>query len=83
MFSNGMKPIELFQFLRSSNDPQQFILNIMQEQSKGNPLMQNLLQMAQNNQTQDIESVVRNVMKERGVDFDKEFNSFKQQWGFK
>lgn len=83
MFSNGMNPIELFQFLRSSNDPQQFILNIMQEQSKGNPLMQNLLQMAQNNQTQDIESVVRNVMKERGVDFDKEFNSFKQQWGFK
>lgn len=83
MFSNGMNPIELFQFLRSSNDPQQFMLNIMQEQSKGNPLMQNLLQMAQNNQTQDIESVVRNVMKERGVDFDKEFNSFKQQWGFK
>jgi hypothetical protein len=42
---------------------------------------QNLLRLAQNNQTADIEQIARNICAQRGIDFDKEFTAFKQQLG--
>ena len=42
--------------------------------------MQNLSTLIENGNTQEIENVVRNIAKERGIDFDKEFNSFKQMF---
>ena len=41
----------------------------------------NILSLAQNGNTQEIENIVRNMARERGIDFDKEFNSFKQMFG--
>lgn len=38
---------------------------------------QNLLQLAQNGKSADIEQIVRNLAKQQGIDFDKEFASFK------
>jgi hypothetical protein len=38
----------------------------------------NLLQLMQNGNFGDIESIARNLAKERGIDFDKEFSAFKQ-----
>lgn len=38
----------------------------------------NLLQLMQNGNFEDIESIARNLAKERGIDFDKEFSAFKQ-----
>ena len=49
----------------------------------GTPMGNNLLQMARNDQTADIEKFARNLFESRGMDFDKEFNSFKSQMGFK
>ena len=43
--------------------------------------MQNLLVLAQKKDTKGIENVARNMAKERGIDFDSEFNSFKQMFG--
>jgi hypothetical protein len=37
--------------------------------------------MAKKNDVQGIETVARNMMKERGLDYDKEFNDFKRKLG--
>ena len=42
---------------------------------------QNLLSLAQQGKTADIEKIARNICAQRGVDFDKEFTAFKQSLG--
>ena len=42
---------------------------------------QNLLTLAQNNDGKGIEQIARNLCAQRGLDFDKEFATFKQQLG--
>ena len=46
----------------------------------GNP-QQMLLTLAQNNDGKGIEQIARNLCAQRGLDFDKEFATFKQQLG--
>jgi hypothetical protein len=45
-----------------------------------NPIMNNLLTMAKENRAADIESFARNLAKEQGIDFDKEFSQFKKRY---
>ena len=45
--------------------------------------MANLLSLAQNNNGAEIETVARNLFKEKGLDFDKEFSKFKNMLGIK
>lgn len=67
--------------MAKSGDPQQLVMNMLQQNAQGNPMFANILSLAQNGNTQEIESIVRNMARERGIDFDKEFNSFKQMFG--
>lgn len=76
--SNGMNPMDIISMIRSGQNPQQIMINILEEGvAASNPIAANLLDMAKNNRTADIERVARNLCAERGLDFDKEFNSFK------
>ena len=63
-----------------SGNPKQNMLNILRERAQGNPMFANMLSLAQSGNTQEIEKIARNVAQERGIDFDKEFNSFKQMF---
>ncbi len=74
--------MQLINMIRSSGNPQQFVMNMVKENAgNGNPVMQNLFSLIESGNTTEIEKVVRNIAKERGVDFDKEFNSFKHMLG--
>ena len=73
--------IQFMQMFRSGNNPQQLIIQMLQQQAGNNPIGQNLLKMAQNNDGKGIEQVARNMCAQRGLDFDKEFANFKQQIG--
>ena len=73
-------PMQILQFIKASGNPQKFMLNMLQQQSN-NPIMANLIQMAQANDEKCIENFARNLMKEQGLDFDKEFNTFKKNLG--
>lgn len=73
-------PMQILQFIKASGNPQKFMLNMLQQQSN-NPIMANLIQMAQVNDEKGIENFARNLMKEQGLDFDKEFNTFKKNLG--
>ena len=42
-----------------------------------NPILNNVINMAQNGNTKGVETFARNICKQRGLDFDTEFNKFK------
>lgn len=73
--------MQLIQMIRSGQNPQQLAMNLLQQNMGNTPIGQNLLQLAQNGQTADIEQIARNLAKQQGIDFDKEFANFKQMLG--
>ena len=79
-----VNPMELILAIKNGQNPQQLMLKILEDNaSSANPIIGNLITLARNNRTQEIEMVARNLAKERGIDFDKEFNAFKKTWGLK
>lgn len=66
-------------------NPLQIILNQMinSPQVKSNPMAQNVINMAKNGDVDGIEQFGRNIAKEKGIDFDKEFANFKNQFHIK
>lgn len=71
----------LMQLLRGGQNPQQLAMNLLEQGAQNNPLNANLLNLAKSNQTDAIEQIARNMFKEKGLDFDKEFTAFKQMLG--
>jgi hypothetical protein len=71
---------QFINLVNGSKNPQQCVLNMLEEKASHNPMYKNLVGFVQAGDTQSIETFVRNVAKEKGIDFDKEFNSFKQMF---
>lgn len=42
-----------------------------------NPILNNVITMAQNGDTQGVENFARNICQQRGLDFDSEFSKFR------
>jgi hypothetical protein len=64
-----------------NGNPQQMVMQLMQQNMQGNPMFSNLLLLAQQGKNMDIETIAKNICKENNIDFDKEFQSFKQNFG--
>lgn len=76
-------PTNMIDFIKvvKQGNPQAFVMNVLQQDAqKGNPIAANLIQMINSGDSRGIEQVARNIAKEKGIDFDKEFNSFKQMF---
>lgn len=58
----------------SKINPQQAVFNMVGNNT--NPMIKNLLEMAKNGNYKGIETFARNLYKEQGKDFDKEFAEF-------
>ena len=54
----------------------QFILNSFMT----NPMFSQLVEMANNGDSKGVENFARNLLKERGMDFDKEFAKFRNNF---
>ena len=76
-------PMQVIMAIKNGQNPQQIVMNMLQERMSQTPMGQNLIALAQNNQTAQIEQIARNICNQRGIDFDKEFNSFKDSLGIK
>lgn len=75
---NGMNPMDIIMKIKNGQNPQQVMISILEEGvAASNPIAANLLDLAKNNRTAEIERIARNLCAERGIDFDKEFNNFK------
>lgn len=75
-------PKMLIQLIKQGQNPQQLMMKVLSGQA-GNPLTNNLLTLAQQGRTTEIEKVVRNLYTQQGgQDFDRDFAAFKRSLGF-
>ena len=75
--------MQLIQAIRNGANPQQLLMGILEGQMSSTPMGKNLLSLAKQNKTKEIEQIARNICQQHGIDFDKEFSSFKQSLGYK
>ena len=75
-----MNPIQMLQsFLGRGMSPKQII---NQMSGNKNPMITNLMNMMQTGNSKGVEDFARNIFKEKGRDFDKEFGEFKKNFKF-
>ena len=67
--------------VRQGYRPEQITLNIVEQKMRGTPMGDNLIQLARQGNTAEIERIARNLATQQGIDFDKEFEAFKKQLG--
>lgn len=77
----NVNPMQLIQMIRSGRNPEQLLMSILQGEAGTNPMSANLLALAQRRDSRAIEQFARNYFQSQGLDFDKEFNAFRQQMG--
>lgn len=54
-------------------------MQLLQNMPIQNPMIKNLIGMMKSGNPQGVEEFARNLFKEKGRDFDKEFSEFKQR----
>ena len=76
-----MNLMNIIQMIKGGN-PQQIIQQMLKDncQFANNPIVMNMLDMAKSGDISGIEQIGRNIAKEKGIDFDKEFSKFKNQF---
>lgn len=72
----NVNPMQLIQLIKSGNNPQQLIMNILQQQGGDNPILNNAMNLAQRGNVSGLELIARNIAQQKGLDFDKEFSNF-------
>ena len=76
-----MNATELIELVKNTNNPEQIVMQFLQTQMQGTPMGDNLINMAKQGNNKGIEEFARNFLKQNGIDFDKEFKAFRNQWG--
>ena len=71
-------PLYLIQMIKNGGNPQQLVLEMLGAQAQNNPMLANLIDLAKQNKTTEMEKIARNLFAEKGLDYDTEFNNFKQ-----
>lgn len=66
-------PINFIKNLLANANPQTIAMKMI---GNGNPVLGSLAQMAEKGDEKGIENFARNLFKEKGKDFDKEFSDF-------
>lgn len=69
-----MNPMNIIkQYVRQGLDPK----NILTKLNVNNPILNNVITMAQNGDEKGVENFARNLCKQKGLNFDEEFTKFK------
>lgn len=70
-----MNPMQIIKsFMTKGMTPKGIVKNMI----GNNPILGNLVEMADRGDTQGVETFARNLLKERGLDFDKEMANMKK-----
>lgn len=65
-------PIDMIKLMMGKMTPKDIVMKMLGNNS--NPMFNNLINMANNGDKKGLENFARNVFKEQGRDFDKEYN---------
>ena len=77
----NVNPMQLIAMIKNGQNPQQLMMQILETQMSDSPMRDNFLDLAREGDNAGIEKIARNLAQQRGVDFDKEFNAFRQMLG--
>lgn len=72
---------QLIGAIKQGGNPQQMVMSMLEQSTQSNPIAKNIYSLARQGNYAEIEQIARNMTRERGLDFDKGFNSFKQMFG--
>lgn len=67
-------PMQFMNMLKSIKNPKEAVINMVK--SNNNPMIKNLVEMAEKGDNKGVEDFARNILKEQGRDFDSEMNEF-------
>lgn len=76
----NLNPMQLFQMLKGGGNPQNILMNMVKSQMGNNPMINNLIEMANKGDSNGVETFARNLLQQKGLDFDKEFKNFMGQF---
>lgn len=79
----NFNPKQMIKNMIGVNSPKDIVMQMLQQGGNNNPIFNNLIDMANNGNSQGVEQFARNLYKENGKNFDKEFNNFKNMMGIK
>ena len=57
----NVNPIQLIQMIKGGRNPQQLVMNILQQQSQNNPILNNAINLAQGGNASELETLARNL----------------------
>lgn len=77
--SQGWDLLKIYTAIKQSKNPQQLVIDTMKKYGGNNPMVNNLINLAESNDTEKIEQFARNICAENGVDYDKEFSKFENK----
>ena len=67
-------PMQFMNMLKSIKNPKEAVINMIK--SNNNPMVKNLVEMAEKGNSKGVEEFARNLYAQQGRDFDKEFGEF-------
>lgn len=73
-----VNPMQLIQMIKSGQNPQQLLMQILEQRAASTPMGANLLSMVKQNRTKDLESFTRNYLASQGKDLDEEYRRLMQ-----
>lgn len=71
-------PMEFFKMFKAMKNPQEAIIEMAG--GNNNPILKNAVEMAKNGKNDDLMQLAQNLCKEKGIDFEKDFNKFSQDY---
>ena len=69
-----MNPMQFMSMLKSIKNPKDAVIGMIK--SNNNPMIKNLVEMAEKGNSKGVEEFARNLYAQQGRDFDKEFGEF-------
>ena len=70
-----MNPMNLVSLLKGRN-PQELVMSMIQSNNINDPMINDLIKYAQNNDTENVNKIAENYFNQRGMNFQKELNNF-------
>ena len=67
-------PMDFFKMIKAMKNPQEAIIEMAG--GNNNPILKNAIDMAKNGKNDDLMQLAQNLCKEKGINFDKEFKEF-------
>lgn len=73
--------IDILSQIKAGQNPQQITLQLLEDMAGATDMGANLISLAKQGKSAEIEKIARNITAADGKDFDTEFNAFRRKFG--